>query len=83
MPVIKLSEQKDLALEVRATNLNGEDAYEASVVASFLQSLTYSTFAVSPDVSPASPLTFSPARVPDCPDWSLFVIPEAPGNLCS
>lgn len=84
MPLIKLSVQKDLALEVRATNMNGDDAYEASVVASFPQSLTYSTFAVSPDVSPASPpLTFSPAGVPDRPDWSLFVIPEAPGRLHS
>lgn len=82
MPVIKLSDQKTLALEVRATNLNGDDAYEASMVAFFPQFLTYSTF-VSLDVSPASLLTFSPARVPDCPDWSLFVIPEAPGNLYS
>lgn len=56
--MIKLSDQKDIALEVRATNLNGDDAYEASVVAVFPQSLTYSTFAVSPDVSPAPPLRF-------------------------
>ncbi|TNM97823.1 hypothetical protein fugu_014069 [Takifugu bimaculatus] len=54
MPVIKLSDQKDLALEVRATNLNGEDAYEASVVAFFQQSLTYSTFTVSPDKHPVT-----------------------------
>lgn len=64
MPVIKLSDQKDLALEVRATNLNGDDAYEASVVAFFPRSLTYSTFAVSPDVSLTSSLTFSPASCP-------------------
>lgn len=81
--MIELSDQKDLALEVRATNLNGDDAYEASVVTFFPQSLTYSTFAVSPDVSPASSLTFSPVLAPDCPDWSLFVIPEAPCNLRS
>lgn len=64
MPVIKLSKQKDVALEVRATNLNGDDAYEASVVAFFPQSLAYSTFAVSPDVSPASPLTFFSCSCP-------------------
>lgn len=50
--MIELSDQKEVALEVRATNLNGDDAYEASVVTFFPQSLTYSTFAVSPDVSP-------------------------------
>lgn len=63
MPMIELSNQKDLVLEVRATNLNGDDAYEASVVAFFPKSLTYSTF-VSLDVSPAPPLYVSSCSSP-------------------
>ncbi|XP_068605398.1 integrin alpha-6-like [Brachionichthys hirsutus] len=48
LPVISLSDQKDIALEVKVTNHNGDDAYEASVVASFPRSLTYSTFRALP-----------------------------------
>uniref|UniRef100_A0A3Q3WNG7 Uncharacterized protein n=1 Tax=Mola mola TaxID=94237 RepID=A0A3Q3WNG7_MOLML len=44
LPLISLSDQKDIALEVKVTNLNGDDAYEASVLASFPTSLTYSAF---------------------------------------
>ncbi|XP_035526753.1 integrin alpha-6-like isoform X1 [Morone saxatilis] len=44
VPVISLSDQKNIALEVTVTNLNGDDAYEASVIASFPSSLTYSTY---------------------------------------
>lgn len=51
MPVISLSNQKDIALEVKVTNLNGDDAYEASVLASFPRSVTYSAFRVPPTVS--------------------------------
>ncbi|KAM6934180.1 integrin alpha-6 [Xenentodon cancila] len=35
-------EKKDLALEVAVTNMNGDDAYEAKVVADFPASLSYS-----------------------------------------
>lgn len=51
MPLISLSKQKDIALEVKVTNLNGDDAYEASVLASFPSYLTYSTFHLLSNVS--------------------------------
>lgn len=57
MPIIKLSDQKEIALEVKVTNLNGDDAYEAAVMAYFQQSLTYSAFHVPPNVSLASSST--------------------------
>uniref|UniRef100_A0A672ISU2 Integrin alpha-6-like n=1 Tax=Salarias fasciatus TaxID=181472 RepID=A0A672ISU2_SALFA len=50
VPVISLSDQKDVALEVKVTNLNGDDAHEASVIASFPRSLTYSTYRSAPGV---------------------------------
>ncbi|XP_035985039.1 integrin alpha-6b isoform X1 [Fundulus heteroclitus] len=49
VPVMTLSSQKDIALEVTVDNLNGEDAYEASVIANFPSTLTYSAYRVSPD----------------------------------
>lgn len=60
MPVIKLSDQKDIALEVKVTNMNGDDAHEASVVAYFSRSLTYSAVRVPPNVS----LSFLPRSFP-------------------
>uniref|UniRef100_A0A665VVN7 Integrin, alpha 6b n=1 Tax=Echeneis naucrates TaxID=173247 RepID=A0A665VVN7_ECHNA len=51
VPVISLSEQKDIALEVKVTNANGDDAHEASLVVSFPPSLTYSAFRVAPSVT--------------------------------
>lgn len=83
MPMIKLSDQKDITLEVRVTNLNGDDAYEASVIASFSRSLTYSSFHFLPNVSLASSSTSSRALVPDSGNCSSFLIPEAPGILYS
>lgn len=50
MPVFSLSSQKDIALEVTVTNPHGDDAYEASVIANFPSSLTYSAYRVSPEV---------------------------------
>uniref|UniRef100_A0A668AH72 Integrin, alpha 6b n=1 Tax=Myripristis murdjan TaxID=586833 RepID=A0A668AH72_9TELE len=44
VPVVSLGDQKEIALEVTVTNMNGDDAYEASVVASFPPTLTYSAF---------------------------------------
>ncbi|XP_062284470.1 integrin alpha-6-like isoform X2 [Scomber scombrus] len=44
VPVISLSDQKDIALEVTVTNLNGDDAHEAKVNASFPSSITYSAY---------------------------------------
>ncbi|CAG01993.1 unnamed protein product, partial [Tetraodon nigroviridis] len=57
IPVIKLSNQKNVALEVNVTNLNGDDAYEASMVAAFLSSLTYSEFRVPLNVSLKHPVS--------------------------
>lgn len=62
--MIKLSDQKDIALEVKVSNLNGDDAYEASVVAAFPRSLTYSEFHVPPNVSLISSRTSARARAP-------------------
>uniref|UniRef100_A0A3Q4I6V1 Integrin, alpha 6b n=1 Tax=Neolamprologus brichardi TaxID=32507 RepID=A0A3Q4I6V1_NEOBR len=42
VPVLSLSNQKEIALEVRVSNAGGDDAYEASMIASFPSSLTYS-----------------------------------------
>ncbi|XP_008331975.1 integrin alpha-6b isoform X2 [Cynoglossus semilaevis] len=44
MPLISLSSQKDIALEVKVTNLNGDEAHEASLAATFPRSLTYSEY---------------------------------------
>ncbi|XP_064166998.1 integrin alpha-6-like isoform X1 [Anguilla rostrata] len=44
VPVMSLGEQKDIALEVAVTNWNGEDAHDATLVASFPPALRYSTF---------------------------------------
>lgn len=44
MPVISLSDQKDIALQVTVTNLDGDDAHEAKVNASFPPSITYSAY---------------------------------------
>ncbi|KAK7945782.1 hypothetical protein WMY93_001510 [Mugilogobius chulae] len=50
VPVISLSDQKEIALEVTVTN-NGDDAYEASVNATLPPSLVYSAYRSSPDHS--------------------------------
>ncbi|XP_041896507.1 integrin alpha-6 isoform X2 [Corvus kubaryi] len=53
MPVLVLKDQKDIALEITVTNnpsdvkypqKDGEDAYEAKLIATFPDSLTYSAF---------------------------------------
>ncbi|XP_008300785.1 integrin alpha-6-like isoform X2 [Stegastes partitus] len=44
VPVISLSDQKDIALEVNVTNKNGDDAHEAYVTVSLPRSLTYSAY---------------------------------------
>ncbi|KAM6919733.1 integrin alpha-6-like isoform 1-T1 [Lycodopsis pacificus] len=50
VPVITLSDQKDIALEIKVSNLKGDDAYEASVTISFPPFLTYSTFSAAPEL---------------------------------
>ncbi|KAI7809076.1 putative integrin alpha-6, partial [Triplophysa rosa] len=44
VPVISLSDQKDIALEVTVKNRNGDDAHEAKLLAHFDESLSYSGF---------------------------------------
>ncbi|XP_066544445.1 integrin alpha-6 [Amia ocellicauda] len=43
LPEISLSDQKDIALEITVTNINGDDAHEARLVATYPDSLTYSS----------------------------------------
>lgn len=44
LPVISLSDQKDIALEVTVKNRNGDDAHEAKLVGRFPNALSYSGF---------------------------------------
>ncbi|XP_028847200.1 integrin alpha-6 isoform X2 [Denticeps clupeoides] len=44
MAVISLSDQKDIAIEVKVNNRNGDDAHEARLVGMFPDSLSYSAF---------------------------------------
>uniref|UniRef100_A0A8C7QHS7 Integrin subunit alpha 6 n=1 Tax=Oncorhynchus mykiss TaxID=8022 RepID=A0A8C7QHS7_ONCMY len=44
LPVISLSDQKDIALEVTVKNRNGDDAHEAKLVGMFPNALSYSAF---------------------------------------
>uniref|UniRef100_A0A8C8K9D4 Integrin alpha-2 domain-containing protein n=1 Tax=Oncorhynchus tshawytscha TaxID=74940 RepID=A0A8C8K9D4_ONCTS len=44
LPVISLSDQKDIALEVTVKNRNGDDAHEAKLVGMFPNALSYSGF---------------------------------------
>ncbi|CAN9503376.1 unnamed protein product [Ophioblennius macclurei] len=44
VPVIPLKDQQEVALEVKVSNPNGDDAHEAGVIASFTRSLSYSTY---------------------------------------
>ncbi|XP_056276762.1 integrin alpha-6b isoform X2 [Pseudoliparis swirei] len=48
VPVITLSDQKNITLEVKVSNLEGDDAHEASLIATFPRSLTYSASRVAP-----------------------------------
>uniref|UniRef100_A0A671Z2G9 Integrin, alpha 6b n=1 Tax=Sparus aurata TaxID=8175 RepID=A0A671Z2G9_SPAAU len=52
VPVFSLSDQKYIALEVTVSNLKGDDAYEAGVLATFPRTLSYSAYRV-----PENPVT--------------------------
>uniref|UniRef100_A0A8C6W053 Integrin subunit alpha 6 n=1 Tax=Nothobranchius furzeri TaxID=105023 RepID=A0A8C6W053_NOTFU len=54
LPTLSLSNQKEIALEVTVTNENGEDAYEALVIANLPRSLSYSNYE---DLSDGPPVT--------------------------
>uniref|UniRef100_A0A8C2KQM2 Integrin, alpha 6b n=1 Tax=Cyprinus carpio TaxID=7962 RepID=A0A8C2KQM2_CYPCA len=47
-PILSLSDQKDIALEIKVEN-KGEDAYEAQLSSSFPKSLSYSKFLSAPE----------------------------------
>lgn len=73
MPLLSLSNQKEVTLEVTVTNPGGDDAYEASVLATFPSSLTYSRFHAPSNVSapPSAPplhITMVSALVSDSLD---------------
>ncbi|XP_075877228.1 integrin alpha-6b isoform X2 [Nelusetta ayraudi] len=57
VPLLSLSNQNDVTLEVKVTNPGGDDAYEASVLATFPSSLTYSTFRALPNQPTESQVT--------------------------
>lgn len=59
MPVLSLSNQKEIALEVSVSNAGGDDAYEASMIASFPSSLTYSATRLLNKVSVSDTLSLS------------------------
>ncbi|XP_028283478.1 integrin alpha-6-like isoform X2 [Parambassis ranga] len=54
VPVMSLSDQKDIALEVQVTNMNGEDAHEALLIALLPRSLSYSAYRISPTERPVT-----------------------------
>lgn len=85
MPLISLSEQKDIALEITVTNQNGDPAHEASLIASFPRSLTYSAFRVGNNVSLSFCDThslFLPLTHTTCgSNWNLLLISGTASNL--
>lgn len=86
--MISLSEQKDIALEVKVSNLNGDDAHEASVVALFPRALSYSAYSVADGVSLSFPVTVALTHAHEhtfqCgSDWNLLFVPKGAGNLQS
>ncbi|KAF6727624.1 Integrin alpha-6 [Oryzias melastigma] len=66
LPVISLSNQKDVALEVTVTNQKGDDAHEASLTAIFPSSLTYSTYRVASKESPVTCVSNKEGSRADC-----------------
>uniref|UniRef100_A0A672PET4 Integrin alpha-6-like n=1 Tax=Sinocyclocheilus grahami TaxID=75366 RepID=A0A672PET4_SINGR len=53
VPILSLSDQKDIALEIKVAN-QGEDAYEAQLSSSFPKSLSYSAVRIQSGVSSAA-----------------------------
>ncbi|KAK5859806.1 hypothetical protein PBY51_021330 [Eleginops maclovinus] len=66
VPVILLSDQKNIALEVTVSNHNGDDAHEASVLAKIPHSLTYSTYRPSENGLQVSCITSDDGSKADC-----------------
>ncbi|RVE61863.1 hypothetical protein OJAV_G00173520 [Oryzias javanicus] len=66
LPVISLSNQNDIALEVTVTNQKGEDAHEAHLTAIFPTSLTYSTYRVASQESPVTCVSNKDGSRADC-----------------
>ncbi|XP_054888664.1 integrin alpha-6-like isoform X1 [Poeciliopsis prolifica] len=66
VPVFSLSNQKDIALEVTVKNPHGDDAYEASVIANFPSSLSYSAYRVSPEKLQVTCIANKNGSMADC-----------------
>ncbi|KAL7387366.1 hypothetical protein ABVT39_022568 [Epinephelus coioides] len=66
VPVISLSNQKDIALEIKVSNLNADDAHEASLIASFPQSVTYAAYRVPANEGPVSCKANNNGSMADC-----------------
>uniref|UniRef100_A0A674CUC2 Integrin, alpha 6b n=1 Tax=Salmo trutta TaxID=8032 RepID=A0A674CUC2_SALTR len=66
VPVVSLSDQKDIALEITVTNQNGDDAHEAALVASFPPSLSYSASRSAPNDKQVICVTNTNGSQADC-----------------
>uniref|UniRef100_A0A671Z2D4 Integrin, alpha 6b n=1 Tax=Sparus aurata TaxID=8175 RepID=A0A671Z2D4_SPAAU len=65
VPVFSLSDQKYIALEVTVSNLKGDDAYEAGVLATFPRTLSYSAYRV-PENQPVTCVANTNGSQVDC-----------------
>ncbi|XP_056110348.1 integrin alpha-6b isoform X1 [Rhinichthys klamathensis goyatoka] len=65
VPILSLSDQKDIALEINVKN-KGEDAYEAQLTASFPKSLSYSAVRTKSSDKPISCLANQNGSQADC-----------------
>ncbi|XP_067297583.1 integrin alpha-6b isoform X2 [Pseudorasbora parva] len=66
VPILSLSDQKDIALEINVIN-QGEDAYEAQLTALFPKSLSYSkTISIKPSDKPINCLANQNGSQADC-----------------
>lgn len=74
MPVLSLSNQKEIALEVSVSNAGGDDAYEASMIASFPSSLTYSATRLLNKVSVSDTLSLTYTDTHFSSDLDLLLI---------
>ncbi|TDH05585.1 hypothetical protein EPR50_G00123910 [Perca flavescens] len=66
LPVISLSDQKKISLEVMVSNLKGDDAHEASLKATLPHSLTYSTSQTLPGERPVTCVANKAGSQADC-----------------
>ncbi|XP_043101910.1 integrin alpha-6b [Puntigrus tetrazona] len=65
VPILSLSDQKDIALEIKVVN-RGEDAYEAQLSSSFSKSLSYSAVRTKSGEKPVTCLANQNGSQADC-----------------